>query len=257
LADRASAYGHPFGQAATQVVVASLDGDVVRVDEEDARHLVKSLRLRKGDTFLATDGRGAVARLAAHAIDRHGIDAHVLARADVPAPALRIWVAAAAEGARGDWIVEKAVELGAWGFRALEGGAHGRIERWKRLARAALKQSLGAHALDLGDGGPALEFARALAARAAAESSPFAVWLAQGGAPGPLGPALPEHGDLVLVTGPPEGLEETRVTEWESLPGVSRVGLGPLRLRAETAAVTLLVSARMRALAAPSRAETA
>ena len=250
----ADGFAHPFGQPVTQVVLDALTEDVVRVEGDDARHLVSSLRLAPGGTFVATDGRGMVARLEATALDRRGIAARILERAQVPAPALRLWLVAEAEGARGDWIVEKAVELGAFGFCPAGAIRDGRVARWGRLARAALKQSLSAHELRIEADRPALAVAGALAG---APDPAFAAWIAHPDGADPLRQVLPAQGDLFLVCGPPGGFLAPDLAAWEALPGACRVGLGPLRLRAETAALTLLAAASLRANSGPPGRETA
>jgi 16S rRNA (uracil1498-N3)-methyltransferase len=194
---------------------------------------VRSLRLGVDDTFVATDGAGTVARLAVAAIDRRGLDGIVRKRATVPPPALRLWLAAEAEGSRADWLVEKAVELGAWAFCPLAVPDPGRRARWDRLARAALKQSLGAWALRLETGRTAFETARDGGFARLAVGSP--------GGLDPLLQTLPAQGDVMLVSGPPGGFSEAAEAAWRALPGALPLDLGPRRLRAETAALALLV----------------
>ena len=200
---------------------------------------MKSLRLKPGESFVATDGAGTVARLVARAIDRRGIDGMVVARARVDPPALRLWLCAEAEGSRADWLVEKAVELGAWAYCPLAPADPGRRARWERLARAALKQSLGAWALRLpgDDGRPALELARTGGFTGA--------WVGLPGGVDPRTQALPPQGDWLLVSGPPEGFGGAAEAAWQALPGAQAIDLGPRRLRAETAALALLVAARL------------
>jgi 16S rRNA (uracil1498-N3)-methyltransferase len=236
---------HPFGQPVTQVVLDDLAPAHVRIEGDDARHLARVLRLRPGDSFVATDARGGVARLEAEAVDRNGIAARVVERATVPPPALRLWMVADAEGARGDWLVEKAVELGAYAFLPVGGAEGGRVRRWERLARAALKQSLGAHGLALPEA-PALEVAQARAAEAERSGAGFAAWIAHPGGADPVAQALVGQGDLFLVSGAAGGFAAAQLAAWEALPGAVGVGLGPSRLRAETAALTLLALARLR-----------
>ena len=222
--------------------MSALDGDALRLEGDEAKHLVKSLRLRAGDAFVATDGRGTVARLVAEAIDRRGIDARVAARARVEPPALRLWLCAEAEGSRADWIVEKAAELGAWAFCPREDPGAGQRARWERLATAALKQSLGAWTLQVPPHVAPLERARA---------GGFAwIGVALPGGVDPLAQALPAHGEGLLVSGPPGGFPAAEEAAWRALPGAVALDLGPRRLRAETAALALLVSATVRARSA-------
>ena len=225
----------------------ALDADALRVEGDEAKHLVKSLRLRAGDAFVATDGRGAVARLVADAIDRRGIDARVVARARVEPPPFRVWLCAEAEGSRTDWIVEKAAELGAWAYCPREAPGAGQRARWERLAAAALKQSLGAWTLQLPPHAPPLERGRA---------GGFAwIGVALPGGADPLAQDLPAQGDGLLVSGPPGGFPAAEEAAWRALPGVVALDLGPRRLRAETAALALLVAvaARVRSAARASR----
>jgi len=211
----------------------------VRIEGDEARHLTKSLRLAPGDECVATDGDGTVARLVLREIDRRGLAADVLERVQVDPPPFRLWLAAEAEGARADWLVEKAVELGAWGFCPLEIPEPSRLERWRRLARAALKQSLGAWSLRFAADRPAL---------ATAASGVFSGgWLGDPSGHDPLAEVLPAQGDWLLVSGPPGGFAPAAETAFRALPGVRPVTLGARRLRAETAALALLVAAGLRA----------
>lgn len=211
----------------------------MRIEGDEARHLTKSLRLVPGDACVATDGDGTVARLLLTAVDRHGLDADVIERAQVDPPPFRLWLAAEAEGSRADWLVEKAVELGAWGFCPLGVPESGRLERWRRLARAALKQSLGAWSLRFAADRPALE---------TAGSGVFAGgWLGDPSGADPLAEVLPAQGDWLLISGPPGGLDEDQERAVRALPGMRAVSLGSRRLRAETAALALLVAAALRA----------
>ncbi|MEP7029024.1 MAG: RsmE family RNA methyltransferase [Candidatus Eisenbacteria bacterium] len=255
MAESAAArFAHPFGQPVTQVVIDDLALETLRIEGDDARHLAASLRLAVGDTFVATDGRGRVARLEASAISRRGVEARVLERARVPAPELRLWLVADAEGARGDWIVEKAVEFGAFGFLPARAARPGRVDRWRRVARAALKQSLSAYELRIEADRPALEVA---GARAAAPQGGFGVWIAHPNGADPLLQELVPQGDLFLVCGPPGGFSTADLGAWEALPAACRVGLGELRLRAESAALMLLAAAALRRPPAARGPETA
>ncbi|MGH7725908.1 MAG: RsmE family RNA methyltransferase [Candidatus Eiseniibacteriota bacterium] len=243
MVDASARYGHPFGQPVTQAVVESLEADTLRITGDEAHHLLKSLRLKPQARFVATDGAGTVARLELTASDRRGLEARVLERASVPRPALRFWLVGDAEGTRGDWLVEKATELGAWAFVPLEDPGPGRRARWGRVSRAALKQSLGAWALALPDPG----VLDADTAGTASTGPRFdGLWLADPEGAPLLAQELPSQGDWLLVSGPPGGFAAAEREAWLGRPGSAAVGLGPLRLRAESAALALLVGARLR-----------
>lgn len=160
-------------------------------------------------------------------------------------PPFRLWLAAESAGNRGDWLVEKAVELGAWGFCPLTVPGPGRLERWRRLARAALKQSLGAWSLRIRADQPA---------HVSAASGAFdGLWLGDPSGGDPLSEVLPRQGDWLLVCGPPGGLDPASEAAFRAVSGATAVRLGQRRLRAETAALALLVAAALRA---GSRADT-
>jgi 16S rRNA (uracil1498-N3)-methyltransferase len=223
----------------TQVVVPDLAAEDLRLGGDEAHHLTRVLRLGVGDQFVLTDGEGGVAQAQIRALDRRGLDATVTRRARVEPPALRLWLAGDAEGARGDWLVEKAVELGIWAFVPVARAEARRIERWRRLARAALKQSLGAWALRL-EAGPA--DAGWVAAR-----NWSGLWIASPDGVDPLSEPIPAQGDWLLICGPPRGFAAAEEARLRALPGVRAVALGGSRLRAETAALALAVAARLRA----------
>jgi len=232
----ADGFVHPFGQPVTQVVLDSLEPDLVRVEGEDAHHLVHALRLAPGGMFVATDGRGHVARLEAQKVERRHIDARILERTHVPARDPRLWLVAEAAGGRGDWIVEKAVELGVHAFVPLGEATPGRAARWGRVARAGLKQSLSAWELAFPEG-RAIDLARA--------ARPAATWIAHPGGAPVLSEVLPPQGDVFLVCGAPSGFAPGEREAFEGLEGARRVDLGGLRLRAETAAVAMVVAAAL------------
>lgn len=236
-AEHKSRYGHPFGQPVTQAVVERLDAREVRLEGEDAHHLRKSLRLRVGESFVATDGEGTVARLELSEAGRDFLQATVRERVVLPRPRLRFWLVAEAEGARGDWLVEKAAELGAWAYLPLAGTEGGRLSRWERLARAALKQSLGAWRMRLPEPG-------AGPGDALRRTDLAGVWLADPSGQRPERQTPGAEGDWLLVSGPPGGLDEAAREAWLGRREATAVTLGSGRLRAETAALALLVLAR-------------
>jgi 16S rRNA (uracil1498-N3)-methyltransferase len=239
-------YAHPFGQPVTQAVVDSLDGETVVLEGDEAKHLVKSLRLRPGETFVATDGAGSLARVALERTERGRVEGRVLERAQIAPPRLRVWLAADADGSRADWLVEKAAELGAWGFLPLAAAEPGRRARWSRLARAGLNVSRGGRAHRLDGERPALDAARGVRWAGA--------WGGEPRGADPLVQLLAAEGDWLVVSGPPSGFDPAARAAWAGLPGAVPVHLGSRRLRAETAALALLVVAALRSATAPETA---
>jgi 16S rRNA (uracil1498-N3)-methyltransferase len=226
----------------SQLVLPDLESDLIALHGSEARHLLKSLRARPGDSVLATDGRGTKAWLRVVTADRTRAEVAVHERIRVARPQRRWWLATRAEGARFDWLIEKSVELGAWAVVPLARGAEAgptRIDRLRRVADAALGQCMAAWGLrveearELGDllesPGPGAEWS------GVAWADPTGVAAAT---MDPLGfPA----GDLLMVVGPPGGFSTDSLRRLRSTPGSRCISLGERRLRAETAALAALV----------------
>ncbi len=167
------------------------------------------------------------------------IDAPMVARARVPI----ILAMALIRGPRMDFIVEKAVELGAseiWPIVAARSrmpaiGAE-RLRRWNRLSAAAAKQSL-APAV------PPVTMPRGFAELVAAPSPDATALICVPGARSMiavLGEARPRR--LILLCGPEGGFDEAELAAAERA-GFIASGLGASRLRSETAALAALAVA--------------
>ncbi|HKA23362.1 MAG TPA: RsmE family RNA methyltransferase [Candidatus Eisenbacteria bacterium] len=221
------------------IVVDDLSGTHVAIVGPEADHVRKALRVRPGEHVAATDGRGARATLEITGFHKHVVEARVVAKRQEPLPARRLWLATAAAGPRFDWLVEKSVELGAFGLLVLapEAGMRPRTERWERVARAALGQSLGSWRLKLG----AVPGARA----AVEDGEPDGAGWASIQVADPDGGAgdatVAASGAHLLLAGPPDGFAAPDRAYLLALPGVGRIRLGDRRLRSETAGVALLV----------------
>jgi 16S rRNA (uracil1498-N3)-methyltransferase len=226
------------------IVVDDLSGTHVAIEGAEAEHVRKSLRARPGEHVSATDGHGVRATLEISGFHKHVVEARVIAKRQEPRPARRLWIATAADGPRFDWLIEKSVELGAFGLLALEPatGRRPRTERWERVARAALGQSLGSWALRIA----AIPGAKEAVEAGEPASVPWAsVQVAEpdgeGGSAG-----IASEGAHLLLAGPPEGFTPQDRAYLATLPGAGRVRLGERRLRSETAAVALLVWAQLK-----------
>ena len=230
--------------APSQVVVDDLGGSHVGVEGGEAEHLRKALRLRPGDRVSATDGRGTRATLEITGFGKGRVETVVRERRHEPRPERRYWIATRAAGPRFDWLVEKAVELGAAGVIALvpEGGPRPRLERWERLAQAALGQCLAAWATIVSSASGARE---AVEAGVPGGGDWASVQIADGSGPEGRDPRLGEPGDHLLLVGPPEGFGTADRDFLDGRGGVGRIRLGERRLRSETAALALLALAAL------------
>lgn len=215
--------GGEVDAAAAHAFVADIDDPVLEAD--DGHHLQRAMRLRDGEEVTVSDGAGRWRRCRFLGGRTARLEAvgPVLTAAR-PSPAIAVGLAPA-KGERTAWAVQKLTELGVdvivpmatarsvvrWeGDRAL---AH--VERLRKVAREAAMQSRRAW----------LPVVEAVAAFDEVASRPGAVLAAPGG--GPLSLDRP----LVLV-GPEGGWDDAELG-W----GLPRLGLGPLVLRTETAAV--------------------
>lgn len=231
--------------AAAQVFVDDLEALVV--EDEDAHHLVRALRLRPGEVVVAADGRGGWRPcLIAAGADRRGTtDGAGLLEPDGPveheqSPTPAVTVAfVPVKGERPEWVVQKLTELGVDTVVVLRSarsvvhwdGDRGErsLERLRRVAREAAAQSRRARLPELRGVVGLSELGAALAPAPLALADP-------GG--GRLHPGV-----LALAVGPEGGWDQAE----RELPGTERISLGPSILRAETAAVaagTLLCALR-------------
>jgi len=219
-------------------------GSTVSVDEEGRDHLVKSLRVRAGDRFLATDGEGREFLLEASTVGRRGVEARVIEeRRSAPGIGRAITLALCPpKGARMETAIEKAVELGVGRIIPLlcarsvvkAESDSARADRWKRIARSAMVQSEQAWSVEIAS-------PMTLAAVLNEEQGhqrPRTFLLAH---PGPdsisIADALASaHDEVTLLVGPEGGFTEEEVQR-STRRGARQVTLGATRLRTETAAI--------------------
>jgi 16S rRNA (uracil1498-N3)-methyltransferase len=216
-------------------------GEAVILSSEDAGHAVRSLRLRVGDEFTSSDGRGAVATCRVVRAERLLVEGEVVDRSVEPRPLPSLCVVLAPpKGDRLTWAVQKLVEVGADEIVLVE--ASRAVRRWPgeradragpRLAavgREAAKQSR--RRFEPSVSGP-VPWDEAVVA------SPRGVLVvlwerAGGGLLETLPPGVPD--EVTLVIGPEGGIPEEEVRAAERA-GAAVASLGPNVLRTETAAV--------------------
>lgn len=115
---------------------------------ERARRLTSVLRLRRGATLSIFDGLGHErAATLVEAVRGRAVLELGAPLATLPEPRAHVTLCCAfPRGGRGDWLVEKATELGAAAFVPLESDravlhpGDGRLHRWRRLAIEAAEQ---------------------------------------------------------------------------------------------------------------------
>lgn len=220
-----------------------LDGldvdDVVDLTGPEAHHAATVVRLAVGEEVLVADRQGARALTAAHTVSGDLVRLRVTARADEPAPSLRLTlVQALAKDGRDEDAVEAATELGVdaivpwqadrsivrWkGPKADKG-----LRKWANVIERAAKQSRRGRWPRLGD----LVTTAGLADLCVSGVTPFVL---HEDATTPLAAVdLPAEGEVLLVVGPEGGIspqEIARLVEAGAMP----VRLGSQVLRASTA----------------------
>jgi 16S rRNA (uracil1498-N3)-methyltransferase len=212
-------------------------GGALRLPEGEARHVLKVLRGRSGDVLEVADAnqRLFLAEL------REGVEATVLEALQTLEHGnidLTLYQAVP-KGGRMDLVVEKATEVGATRIaplvteRGIVRPRDGKVERWRRVAEAAARQSLRvcvpevagpigffAAIREAGGGGVLLQNDPELEALEAVVPSPAALFI-----------------------GPEGGWSEEELRSAEEA-GLVLAQLGPYRLRSETAGILAVARAR-------------
>ena len=209
-----------------RVFARDVVGGTARLSAADERHLRQVLRMRVGDTCeVVWEGRVHQGRLLSEGCELLEEVTETMATA----PSVTVWIAQ--PGARSDEAVEKLTELGVAGIGALRTelskGSFGenRLERWRRVAEAAAKQSKQSRVPELL---PPTEYADVL--------SREAVVLSNTGASGGLADRIVGRRSATLLIGPEPGFSD-RELELARSQGVAVATFGPVVLRTETAAI--------------------
>lgn len=213
-------------------------GGSLRLPDEEGHHLFKVLRARAGETIEVVDGSG---RLFVAEIGE-GRDAAVIEERSAPEDGGGVTLyQAVPKGRHMDLVVEKATELGVGeivplstehGVVRLDRG-DGKVERWRRVALAASRQS---QRLRIPEVREVVSFAGAVEAAGAT-----GVLLHNGPGLLPLENELPS-GSVSLFVGPEGGFSEGELALAVE-KGVRLASLGPFRLRSETAGMVAVARA--------------
>jgi 16S rRNA (uracil1498-N3)-methyltransferase len=222
--------------------------DVVRIKGEEARHIARVLRHKKGEIISVVDGAGVRYKVALELVRRDEVEGrviHQVRRENEPVTNITL-AAGISTGAKMDLIIEKGTELGVRKFIPVyteqatvelddPAKTKKRFSRWNKVAIAAMKQSLRSYLPKI-EGPVAFTdliqlstgYDRSLVAslEPGAKNVKFA-----------LESETPLRNVLLLV-GPESGFtaEELEMSKEKALIPVK---LGPRRLRTETACITL------------------
>jgi len=211
-------------------------GGVLELPAGEANHVLKVLRGKNGDPVEVVDGAGRLfaARLCG------GREATVVEELAAPAGA---WVEislyqAVPKGGRMDLVVEKATEVGATRIvpllaeRGVVNPREGKVWRWRRVAEAAARQSL---RLSVPEVAEPVSFEDA-----ASEVGEAGVLLHNDPDLRPVEAVV--RSPASLFVGPEGGWSEGELRLAEEA-GITFGGLGPYRLRSETAGIVAVARA--------------
>jgi 16S rRNA (uracil1498-N3)-methyltransferase len=224
----------------------------VLLSEEESRHLRDVLRLRAGDEAQVFDGEGREFLCVVREVGgrREAAALEVRGPAEPPSPESPLGLALAVallKGEKFDLVVQKATELGAARVVPVETkrsdvrlrderDASKRVERWRRLALEAAKQSGRARVPAVVEPAPFAAFVES-----ASRANEVRVLFAEGGG-APLDSLQTKTGErpsaISALVGPEGGWEEEEI-ERARAHGWHVVTLGGRTLRAETAAITV------------------
>jgi 16S rRNA (uracil1498-N3)-methyltransferase len=212
-------------------------GDALSLPEGEARHVLKALRGRQGDVLEVVDadrrlflaelrGRGEAYVLEApEAQDHEDLDLSLYQ--------------AVPKGGRMDLVVEKATEVGATRIvplvteRGIVLPRGGKVERWRRVAEAAARQSLRLRVPEVAE---PVHFSQAV--RGVGSDG---VLLHNAPVLEPLEAVIRDS--VSLFVGPEGGWSEDELRDAEEA-GLAMAQLGPYRLRSETAGMVAVARAR-------------
>ena len=119
------------------------------LDKDESRHCIRSLRKKRGDIVLVTDGKGKL--FEAELVDDNMNQAILLPTIEIAAPFgrdyyLRIAISPLKNPDRFEWFVEKAVEIGVDEIIPIicnrTEKSSFKIERLNKIAMSAMKQSM-------------------------------------------------------------------------------------------------------------------
>jgi 16S rRNA (uracil1498-N3)-methyltransferase len=229
------------------------DGARVTLSDDETRHLRDVLRLRAGEEAFVFDGEGReFACVVSEAVARRAATLEVRGPVEPPRPesplALTLAVALL-KGEKFDLVVQKATELGAVRIAPVETKradvrlrdareAARRVERWRRLALEASKQSGRARV-------PSISIPTSFESFVNSETTPHALCLLFAERDGESLSAL-HAGDaqtaseIYALIGPEGGWDDDEIAHARER-GWTIITLGGRTLRAETAAIAVCV----------------
>ncbi|HEV2189166.1 MAG TPA: 16S rRNA (uracil(1498)-N(3))-methyltransferase [Stellaceae bacterium] len=226
------------------IPAALAEGGTVEIDAAQGHRLRHVLRLGVGAAVAAFNPRDGefVCRLAE--LSRNGGSLAIEAQLRAIEPEADLWLLfAPIKRLRVDWLIEKGTELGVSAFVPVmtERTQPERLNR-ERLTAHAIAAAEQSERLSV----PEIRLAERLSKLLAAwDASRRLVLCDETGGGRPIADAMAEYkpgAPAALLIGPEGGFAESELDALADLPFVTRAGLGPRVLRAETAALAALAA---------------
>jgi len=222
------------------------------LDEEEHHHLSRVLRMGPGEKVCLVDEQGNSYRAEVEEVGRRQTRLSILEKRDASAGKLRLVLAQALIKSKSmDLVIQKATELGVEVIIPVEAARSvvrlkekeaGKLERWRKIAREAAKQSRRSDIPVIQLPQPYSSFLKARdEARRLILCEDGRVFLRDILAVGPAQPGHLEVPAVVVLVGPEGGWtkkEEEQAVE----KGFEAVSLGSRILRSETAALAILAA---------------
>jgi 16S rRNA (uracil1498-N3)-methyltransferase len=233
--------GYDFRSPRLFVEVPLQPGATVALETRQAHYLTHVLRLKAGDRVLLFNGRdgewSATLEGGRRAVT---LRARERTRAQTAAADLH-YLFAPLKAARLDYMVQKAVEMGASRLAPVI-TRHVQVARVnvERMRANAIEAAEQCGILALPEIAPPLALARVIADRDAARWLVFCDEDADSANPPQALAVVPPRAPLAVLIGPEGGFAEDERAALLELPNVVRLALGPRILRADTAAVAAL-----------------
>ncbi len=220
--------------------------ETLSIDGDEARHILSVLRYGLGDQIGVVDGRGTKYQAEIVKTFRNSLEAKILSRARMEnEPGCRVTLAqAVCRQERMDFLIEKATEIGVSSIIPILTEKSivkvssplqrkRKIERWRRVAMAAMKQSLRTVLPEIRD---FTEFDDLMAKSNLYDLRLIASLDKSSKNLSECRQLKKGLKDVLLIVGPEAGFTDLELSRAEAAGAVS-VSLGLRRLRAETAGV--------------------
>lgn len=131
---------------------SAFDQPLIKLPDEEAHHACKVLRLRDKTYVAVYNGRGEIAEGELRIIGKGSVLVQVHKRIRRSRPAVEVWLFQGLTKTQSfEWVIEKATELGVWAIVPVvtqrtipqieSNRTSNKLQRWKAIAIAALKQS--------------------------------------------------------------------------------------------------------------------